>query len=654
MDKEIRKTGIDKAVHQTIPKRKAINEELRIQSELLEELVALLDLAYDTIMIRDMADMIVFWNHGAQERYGWTKEEALGKVNHDLLQTKFPRPLEEIKAEFLSKGRWEGELVQVKRDGAEIIVESRWALQRDEDEKPIAILEINNDITERKKAEEEAVWLASFPRLNPNPVVEVDVSGRIYYMNPAAERLFPELRENGTKHPFLTGLSWIVDQIQREGKGTLLREVEIGGFWYAQAIFGVEVNSRIRVYATDITQSKLSEKNLRLVNRQLMDIIEFLPDATFVIDRKKRVIAWNRAIEEMTGVNKKDIIGKGDYAYAVPFYGKPRSILIDLVGKTDKDIEAKYSYIKRKKGVLIAEVFIPSVFNGKGAFLWVKASPLYDSDGNMVGAIESIRDITERKEAEAILQKDKDAFEKLVNEKTEQLLNVQRELTDAKHLSEIGSLAATIAHELRNPLAAIRTAAYNISKKSRERALESHLANIEKKVLESNQIINNLLSYARIKTPHYEKIKIHNILDECITSAKARFSKYKVSVERRCNCTKDDFINADPLQIRELFNNILNNAYESLPEKKGEINIRAEYNYRGNFKVVFEDNGIGISEADLKKISQPFFTTKSKGTGLGLTVCHQLVNLHNGRIEIKSKEGLGTAVTIILPVERKP
>jgi PAS domain S-box-containing protein len=485
-------------------------------------------------------------------------------------------------------------------------------------------------------------------------VVEVDVSGRIYYMNPAAERLFPELRENGTKHPFLTGLSWIVDQIQREGKGTLLREVEIGGFWYAQAIFGVEVNSRIRVYATDITQSKLSEKNLRLVNRQLMDIIEFLPDATFVIDRKKRVIAWNRAIEEMTGVNKKDIIGKGDYAYAVPFYGKPRSILIDLVGKTDKDIEAKYSYIKRKKGVLIAEVFIPSVFNGKGAFLWVKASPLYDSDGNMVGAIESIRDITERKEAEAILQKDKDAFEKLVNEKTEQLLNVQRELTDAKHLSEIGSLAATIAHELRNPLAAIRTAAYNISKKSRERALESHLANIEKKVLESNQIINNLLSYARIKTPHYEKIKIHNILDECITSAKARFSKYKVSVERRCNCTKDDFINADPLQIRELFNNILNNAYESLPEKKGEINIRAEYNYRGNFKVVFEDNGIGISEADLKKISQPFFTTKSKGTGLGLTVCHQLVNLHNGRIEIKSKEGLGTAVTIILPVERKP
>ncbi len=95
---------------------------------------------------------------------------------------------------------------------------------------------------------------------------------------------------------------------------------------------------------------KLANKNkLRTAHRQLLDIIEFLPDATFVIDRDKKVIAWNRAIEEMTGVCKEEIIGKGDYAYAVPFYGKQRPMLIDLVFAVDKEIEQKRDYVEKKK-----------------------------------------------------------------------------------------------------------------------------------------------------------------------------------------------------------------------------------------------------------------------------------------------------------------
>ena len=80
----------------------------------------------------------------------------------------------------------------------------------------------------------------------------------------------------------------------------------------------------------------------------LLGIIEFLPDATFVIDRDKKVIAWNRAMEEMTGVRKEDIIGKGNYAYSVPFYGEPRPILIDLIDKCNEEIESKYIHIERK------------------------------------------------------------------------------------------------------------------------------------------------------------------------------------------------------------------------------------------------------------------------------------------------------------------
>ena len=254
----------------------------------------------------------------------------------------------------------------------------------------------------------------------------------------------------------------------------------------------------------------------------------------------------------------------------------------------------------------------------------------------------------------ALLRVVNESFENLTMKRTKQLLQAQKELADAKHLSEIGSLAATVAHELRNPLAAIRTAAYNIGKKSRNRSLESHLNNIEKKVLESDQIINNLLSYARIKVPNFEDVEICKIIKECVAATQDRYYKWNVQVTKKCACTKKDTVNADSYQMRELFNNLLNNCYESFPEKKGKLVIRAEYqNPPGCFTVSFTDNGIGISPGDLKKIAQPFFTTKSKGTGLGLTVCHQLVSLHEGVINFQSEVGKGTKVTVTLPIDRK-
>jgi len=411
------------------------------------------------------------------------------------------------------------------------------------------------------------------------------------------------------------------------------------------------VNERLK---SEILHRQQAEDNLKAAYHKLSDIIEFLPDATFVINKDKKVIAWNKAIEEMTGVKKEEMIGKGDYAYSVPFYGKPRPLLVDLLTIAQEEIEAKYSYVKREKENLYAEVFVPRIFAGRGAFIWIKASPLFDDYGNIVGAVESIRDITDRKEAEAILRQDKESFENLTKERTEQLLMVQKELADAKHLSEIGSLAATVAHELRNPLAAIRTAAYNIGKKSRNQSLISHLNNIEKKVLDCDQTINNLLSYARVKVSHFEDVRICAILKECVSSAQDRYYKWKVQVIKKCNCPKNDVISADPFQMRELFNNLLNNAFESFPEKKGKIVVRVDRkNIPGNIVISFYDNGAGISPGDLEKLAQPFFTTKSKGTGLGLAVCHQLVSLHEGTMNFESELGQGTTVTVTLPIERK-
>jgi PAS domain S-box-containing protein len=116
---------------------------------------SLLNLTHDTIFVRDMSDIITYWNRGAQELYGWTAEEAIGKRSHDLLRTVFPEPLDDIAADLLRTGRWEGELEKTKSDGTRVVVASRWSLQRNEQRIPIAILETNNDITQRKRGEEE-------------------------------------------------------------------------------------------------------------------------------------------------------------------------------------------------------------------------------------------------------------------------------------------------------------------------------------------------------------------------------------------------------------------------------------------------------------------------------------------------------------------
>ena len=151
-------------------------------------------------------------------------------------------------------------------------------------------------------------------------------------------------------------------------------------------------------------QQRRAEASIRDHERREEDIINFLPDATFAIDTHGVVIAWNRAMEEMTGVRAAEMLGKGDYEYSIPIYRERRPILIDLVLKDDPAIAAKYPLLKKEGRTLVAEAISLNLYNGKGAAIWFTAAPLYNNNGEVVGAIESIRDITERKKAEEELQ----------------------------------------------------------------------------------------------------------------------------------------------------------------------------------------------------------------------------------------------------------
>ncbi|OPY62739.1 MAG: Cyclic di-GMP phosphodiesterase response regulator RpfG [Pelotomaculum sp. PtaU1.Bin065] len=170
----------------------------------------------------------------------------------------------------------------------------------------------------------------------------------------------------------------------------------------------IAINEELIATEEELRQQydKLQKKEaaLALANQRLQDIIEFLPDATFVIGPDKKIIAWNRAIEEMTGMPKEQMLGKGDYMYSLPFYGIPRPGLVDFAFNAEADPSSFYDYFEKKGITLHGQSYLPDLHGGKGAYIWGIVSPLFDKEKQVVGAIETIRDITEQKQLEERLK----------------------------------------------------------------------------------------------------------------------------------------------------------------------------------------------------------------------------------------------------------
>jgi PAS domain S-box-containing protein len=217
------------------------------------------------------------------------------------------------------------------------------------------------------------------------------------------------VRASGNTVPFIIftgrGREEIVIQAFNEGADFYLQK---GGEPLSQfAELGHKVQKAIL--------QRRAEASVRDHERREADIINFLPDATFAIDTRGVVIAWNRAMERMTGVPADQILGKGNYEYAIPFYHERRPVLIDLVLPDNLSIDARYPFIKREGKNLVSEITIPHFNEGRGAALWFTASLLYDTGGNIVGAIESIRDITESKRAEEAKNESERRFRELAD-----------------------------------------------------------------------------------------------------------------------------------------------------------------------------------------------------------------------------------------------
>jgi two-component system sensor histidine kinase/response regulator len=251
----------------------------------LRDQALILDLANDTIFIRDREDRITYWNQGAQRLYGWSKEEAIGQLAQLLLQTQHPQSLDNINGQLLATGHWEGELVHTRRDGALVTVSSSWTLQRDDSNRPVSVIEMDYDITARKKAE----WELKKSRERLDAILSSSLDGIIVYeavrdeqgvlrdlrftmINPAAEKLMglnapdllgqtlleslPELATDG----FFEKLSRIIE----ENVALDSEHQSLGSEpprWYRLA--GVKLGDGLALSFTEITARKLFERQLQ-------------------------------------------------------------------------------------------------------------------------------------------------------------------------------------------------------------------------------------------------------------------------------------------------------------------------------------------------------------------------------------------------------
>ncbi|MEI7636541.1 MAG: PAS domain S-box protein [Syntrophus sp. (in: bacteria)] len=404
----------------------------------------------------------------------------------------------------------------------------------------------------------------------------------------------------------------------------------------------------------DVSDRKQAEEALWETRRQLADIIEFLPDATLAIDKEGRVIIWNKAIEEMTGVPAAEIIGKGDYAYTIPFYGEARPQLMDLVFEDREEIANRYPQITREGDTLMVEVFCNALYNNEGAWVIAKASPLHDKSGNIIGAIESIRDITPRKRAE----------------EDHARLNTQ---LHAKN-KELGQLVYIASHDLRSPLVNIDGYSREVEYAVEELNLAldaNHASNeaLKAAVRLPVQEMSAALRYIRSSTTQMDALltgllKLSRSGRTALTIAplnmKELISGVVAAIDFQVKEAGVELYVAelppclgDAVQVSQVFTNLLSNALNYLdPDRPGVIRICGVIEGERSVYSV-EDNGIGIAPAHQENIFEVFHRlepSKSEGDGLGLTIVRQIIGRLAGEVRVESKPGEGSRFSVTLPV----
>lgn len=362
-----------------------------------------------------------------------------------------------------------------------------------------------------------------------------------------------------------------------------------------------------------LQETYIVKKTLNEMKVYTSKLLETMDNAVISVDNNGNIKTFNRKSEEIFGKKKEEVLNKDCEE------------VLNL--KINGECLLKKCLLEKKN---ISQEIILEEKGLKKKILDLNTSFLTDISGEITGVVAVIRDVTE-------------------------IEDLNEEVARHKRLVALGKLSAGIAHEIRNPLSSIRGLAqfvYNSFSKTDER--KEDLDTIIQEVDRLNKLVVQVLDFAKLKKPNLTRFSLNDLIRKITELFKIEIKdkQIKFNLELSPNISQ---IQADEDQVRQILMNVIINAIQAIP-KKGEIKIKTEkipLKEEPAIKLIIEDSGIGITEKDFNQIFDPFFSTKEKGSGLGLSIVYKLVEAHQGEIKVESKEGEGTKFIILLPQKER-
>jgi PAS domain S-box-containing protein len=494
--------------------------------------------------------------------------------------------------------------------------------------------QLEQQIAGRRQAEERLLQAASFPAQNPNPFVQIDLTGNVVYSNPAALKAFPHLQSLGPNHPVLQGLDSLLGEFQRGQLEEFSREIDLGDAVFQQKICYLLQRSLVAIYMVDITELRRAEEALRQSEERFRILYEEAPVAYHEIDVSGIIRRVNRAEANLLGFEPSRMLGKPISAFVAP----------EERAAAEQGIQGKLSGEKALEPLRRTYVHR----DGTRLTLEIHENLIRDAKGNILGIRSTLFDITERQRAEEEIRKAKEAAEAANRSKSE--------------------FVANMSHEIRTPLNGVVGMTELLLGTELTTEQQQYLEMLKSSADSLLAIINEVLDFSKIEAGKLQFDTVEFSLRETLTDALGglalRAQQKRLELAYRVAPDVPDGLLGDPTRLRQVLVNLVGNAIKFT--EKGEVIVRVDLEElcsveaRLLFRV--SDTGIGIESEKQRLIFEAFTqadastTRKYGGTGLGLAISSRLVELMGGQLWVESEPGKGSTFqfTAILGLQEQP